>query len=196
MIVGTVWLGLWALRYPVRSDRPCVDPLYKYTVIACRPASNRPRRPCRPTQSVRGRRAARARDSRSGWKSSIPIHDSKSTVTTRKAGICRGGSATSMCGNRGLTDHPYSAVRGTVYWKSRWNRIGSLSNGQEKTAYAVRRKPLIPLPLQLCKYGRSDRIRTYDPLIPNQMRYQAALRSEAGDSIARRLSRSIDMCRR
>jgi hypothetical protein len=25
--------------------------------------------------------------------------------------------------------------------------------------------------------GRSDRIRTYDPLIPNQMRYQAALRS-------------------
>ncbi|SIT38367.1 hypothetical protein BN2476_170099 [Paraburkholderia piptadeniae] len=27
--------------------------------------------------------------------------------------------------------------------------------------------------------GRSDRIRTYDPLIPNQMRYQAALRSDA-----------------
>ena len=26
--------------------------------------------------------------------------------------------------------------------------------------------------------GRSDRIRTYDPLVPNQMRYQAALRSE------------------
>ena len=26
--------------------------------------------------------------------------------------------------------------------------------------------------------GRSDRIRTYDPLIPNQMRYQAALRSD------------------
>ena len=28
--------------------------------------------------------------------------------------------------------------------------------------------------------GRSDRIRTYDPLVPNQMRYQTALRSEAG----------------
>ena len=27
--------------------------------------------------------------------------------------------------------------------------------------------------------GRSDRIRTYDPLVPNQMRYQTALRSEA-----------------
>ena len=28
--------------------------------------------------------------------------------------------------------------------------------------------------------GRSDRIRTYDPLVPNQMRYQTAPRSEAG----------------
>ncbi len=27
--------------------------------------------------------------------------------------------------------------------------------------------------------GRGDRIRTYDPLVPNQMRYQAALRPEA-----------------
>ncbi len=26
--------------------------------------------------------------------------------------------------------------------------------------------------------GRSDRIRTYDPLVPNQMRYQTALRSD------------------
>ncbi len=27
--------------------------------------------------------------------------------------------------------------------------------------------------------GRGDRIRTYDPLVPNQMRYQTALRPEA-----------------
>lgn len=27
-------------------------------------------------------------------------------------------------------------------------------------------------------FGRSERIRTFDPLIPNQMRYQAALRSD------------------
>jgi hypothetical protein len=27
--------------------------------------------------------------------------------------------------------------------------------------------------------GRGERIRTFDPLVPNQMRYQAALRSEA-----------------
>ena len=27
-------------------------------------------------------------------------------------------------------------------------------------------------------YGRGDRIRTYDPLVPNQMRYQAALRPD------------------
>ena len=26
--------------------------------------------------------------------------------------------------------------------------------------------------------GRGDRIRTYDPLVPNQMRYQTALRPE------------------
>jgi hypothetical protein len=29
-----------------------------------------------------------------------------------------------------------------------------------------------------CFYGRGDRIRTYDPLVPNQMRYQAALRPD------------------
>ena len=33
-------------------------------------------------------------------------------------------------------------------------------------------------PMQACKDGRSDRIRTYDPLVPNQMRYQTALRSD------------------
>ncbi len=36
----------------------------------------------------------------------------------------------------------------------------------------------------LGNFGRSDRIRTYDPLIPNQMRYQAALRSEERRIIA------------
>ena len=30
-----------------------------------------------------------------------------------------------------------------------------------------------------CFYGRGDRIRTYDPLVPNQMRYQAALRPDS-----------------
>ena len=28
------------------------------------------------------------------------------------------------------------------------------------------------------EHGRSDRIRTYDPLIPNEVRYQAALHSD------------------
>lgn len=67
---------------------------------------------------------------------------------------------------------------------------------QEKRAHALRRKPLIPLPKTACKYGRSDRIRTYDPLIPNQMRYQAALRSGTGDSIPTRHPRSNGACRR
>ena len=42
-------------------------------------------------------------------------------------------------------------------------------NGEEVTCNAC--NPLIFL-------GRSERIRTFDPLVPNQMRYQAALRSE------------------
>ena len=29
------------------------------------------------------------------------------------------------------------------------------------------------------KFGRGDRIRTYDPLVPNQMRYQTALRPDS-----------------
>ena len=28
------------------------------------------------------------------------------------------------------------------------------------------------------EYGRGERIRTFDPLVPNQMRYQAALRPD------------------
>jgi hypothetical protein len=36
------------------------------------------------------------------------------------------------------------------------------------------------------KTGRSDRIRTYDPLVPNKVRYQAALHSDtSGGVIAR-----------
>ncbi|CAL8473433.1 protein of unknown function [Caballeronia sp. S22] len=33
--------------------------------------------------------------------------------------------------------------------------------------------------------GRSERIRTFDPLIPNQMRYQAALRSDEPQIVTR-----------
>ncbi len=34
--------------------------------------------------------------------------------------------------------------------------------------------------LNAFKYGRSSRIRTYDPLVPNQVHYQAVLCSEIG----------------
>ena len=34
--------------------------------------------------------------------------------------------------------------------------------------------------------GRSDRIRTYDPLVPNEVRYQTALHSDTPDATARR----------
>ena len=35
-----------------------------------------------------------------------------------------------------------------------------------------------PKPTNPFEYGRGERIRTFDPLVPNQMRYQAALRPE------------------
>ena len=36
-------------------------------------------------------------------------------------------------------------------------------------------KKSAPGAFYLGKFGRGDRIRTYDPLVPNQMRYQTAL---------------------
>ena len=36
---------------------------------------------------------------------------------------------------------------------------------------------------RLLKIGRGDRIRTYDPLVPNQMRYQTALRPDKEKNI-------------
>ena len=39
------------------------------------------------------------------------------------------------------------------------------------------------------EFGRGDRIRTYDPLVPNQMRYQTALRPE-------RFNYSIDLLKK
>ncbi len=40
-------------------------------------------------------------------------------------------------------------------------------------------------PLTLIQYGRCDRIRTYDPLHPMQVRYQAAPHTEALNSSSR-----------
>jgi hypothetical protein len=44
--------------------------------------------------------------------------------------------------------------------------------------------PRVRLVTPSLKRGRSERIRTFDPLIPNQMRYQAALRSDKNEMIA------------
>lgn len=57
---------------------------------------------------------------------------------------------------------------------------------QSKTAYAMNVGRFVVL----LNAGRSDRIRTYDPLIPNQMRYQAALRSGTHDCTAFAATRS------
>ncbi len=39
-------------------------------------------------------------------------------------------------------------------------------------------------------YGRGERIRTFDPLVPNQMRYQAALRPDKSYILQRLFMRS------
>jgi hypothetical protein len=46
--------------------------------------------------------------------------------------------------------------------------------------------------LTLMKNGRGDRIRTYDPLVPNQMRYQAALHPDK--ALFYRLNPRIKVC--
>jgi hypothetical protein len=38
---------------------------------------------------------------------------------------------------------------------------------------------------EMGKFGRSERIRTSDPLLPKQVRYQAALHSDRGGGVAR-----------
>jgi hypothetical protein len=45
-------------------------------------------------------------------------------------------------------------------------------------AKAQRQKDTIATIRMFFGYGRGDRIRTYDPLVPNQMRYQTALRPD------------------
>ncbi len=41
--------------------------------------------------------------------------------------------------------------------------------------------------VRVLKFGRRERIRTSDPLVPNQLRYQAALLAESGRILLLRL---------
>jgi hypothetical protein len=69
--------------------------------------------------------------------------------------------------------------------------VGGLPGGTRTPDLRLRRPLLYPVELRadkkgprtikvgpLMKNGRSERIRTFDPLVPNQMRYQTALRSD------------------
>jgi hypothetical protein len=84
-----------------------------------------------------------------------------------------------------LPGHHFPAMPLASEWPA--DRPGAV---KRKRAHVFQRKPLIGLPFTTANTGRSDRIRTYDPLIPNQMRYQAALRSGTGDSIVTPAPRS------
>ena len=70
--------------------------------------------------------------------------------------------------------------------------VGGLPGGTRTPDLRLRRPLLYPVELRADKKGpgtkkvgpyfemngRSERIRTFDPLVPNQMRYQTALRSD------------------
>ncbi len=74
----------------------------------------------------------------------------------------------------------------------RWGKVGGLPGGTRTPDLRLRRPLLYPVELRADKKGprtkkvgplfelngRSERIRTFDPLVPNQMRYQTALRSD------------------
>ncbi len=61
---------------------------------------------------------------------------------------------------------------------------GGLPGGDRTHDPQLRRLMLYPTEIRAetrrtsLKYGRGERIRTFDPLVPNQMRYQAALRPD------------------
>ena len=76
-----------------------------------------------------------------------------------------------------ITGGPLSNPTGD--FRSSWKEIYAVP-AQVKDLPILRRK--ISYLVQISQNGRGDRIRTYDPLVPNQMRYQAALLPDRGIS--------------
>ena len=60
--------------------------------------------------------------------------------------------------------------------KSATERQQEEKQGRKKQKPQKRKSPAVSGAFS--EYGRRDRIRTYDPLVPNQLRYQAALLAE------------------
>ncbi len=58
------------------------------------------------------------------------------------------------------------------------NKVYTASNGQKGKQKIGRGKAKNPAMQGPSKFGRRERIRTSDPLVPNQLRYQAALLAE------------------
>jgi len=83
-------------------------------------------------------------------------------------------------------------------------KVGGLPGGTRTPDLRLRRPLLYPVELRADKKGprtkkvgplfelngRSERIRTFDPLVPNQMRYQTALRSDKPRILMRDLAKS------
>ncbi len=58
------------------------------------------------------------------------------------------------------------------------NQAHTTSNGQKEKQKIGREKAKNPALQGPSEFGRRERIRTSDPLVPNQLRYQAALLAE------------------
>ena len=87
-----------------------------------------------------------------------------------------------------LVAKAYTADTAAGDWTCR-ERISSFGHAQYKTkrvgggngggGFTLRTNPTHIIPgYQLDRLGRSEMIRTSDPLVPNEVRYQAALHSE------------------
>ena len=95
-----------------------------------------------------------------------------------------------MVGERGLRFSARSALRAVAdATLSRYARLKPPS--KVLILFHYRRKKTCFFQSRFLKYGRRERIRTSDPLVPNQLRYQAALLADGGEYYCRAFRASI-----
>ena len=79
-------------------------------------------------------------------------------------------------------DEPMRAKRTRAVAKATWSRFARLKPPSEVLILLNYRRKKTCFKSRFFKCGRRERIRTSDPLVPNQLRYQAALLAEWGAS--------------
>ncbi len=69
-------------------------------------------------------------------------------------------------------------MSGKQFTELKSNKVHTASNRRERKQKIGREKAKNPASQGSSEFGRRERIRTSDPLVPNQLRYQAALLAE------------------